>query len=300
MSVLSIKNLTKLSEGRTVLQSLSLELSEGEIIGLLGPKGAGKTTLLSLLAGMHTADSGFAYIGGQSCELGLSKLRTSCGVVLESAMLYGRMTAMENLSFLGKLVGMDGAAAKERASLLMHGLNIWQFRDLPVHKLANSAYKKLRVAASLVNNPKLILWDDVGLELDDRSICEIYDFLTDIVKEERACALISCEDGQYMDFCHSYAVLKGGSILAKGSLEDLMKAADVKLQAVLHTADGQLSLPGFEKDESGSYIRDIDGEGEMEALVRGAVSAGDRILEAVVFRPSIGQVYEQLMAKEVG
>lgn len=300
MNALVINDLTKKFDSLMALRAINLELPEGRILGLVGPQGAGKTTLAKVVCGLTKPTLGSASVCEYSCSESFDKLHKVCGTVLDDALLYGRMTAMENIVFFAKANGLSGQEAREQASELFHGLGIWSCKDLAVQRLTPAAYKKLCVAIALVARPKLLILDDIGEDLDDRSLCEIYDFIRELADREGLSAMIASETGQYMDFCDTFAILSEGQILSKGSYAQLMKNAEMKFRASLKTADGELSLEldGFTKTQDGTFEKEISGESEMTELIERAVNTGNKLLEAKVTKPNLMEIYHRFLYLE--
>jgi ABC-2 type transport system ATP-binding protein len=122
--VLRIENVTKVYGSLVAVRNLSLEVFDGEIFGLLGPNGAGKTTSINILCGLLKPDTGRVLIHGRSITDGDADLRTRVGVCPQNIVLWGTLTCLEQLVFVGEMYGLRGPEARRRAERLLGDLDL--------------------------------------------------------------------------------------------------------------------------------------------------------------------------------
>ena len=130
MNAIAAQGLGKSYDGKTAaLSELTLRVPQGGVCGFLGPNGAGKTTTVKLLTGLLRPTAGECSVMGLSPQNEPERVHALCGVMTETAHLYGNMTGQQNLEFFGQTAGLVRAQAKERAELLLRELELWEARD---------------------------------------------------------------------------------------------------------------------------------------------------------------------------
>lgn len=298
MNAFALNDIVMDCRGELALNSVSLILNEGKLMALVGPKGAGKTELINILTGFMRPSSGSAFVFSYSCDEASERLHKICSPVYQTAKLYGRMTAVENAVFFAKLAGLDSREARETASEIMHKLNIWSVRDTPVFRLGHIQTCRLKIAAALVTQPKLLLIDEIENEIDDRSLCEIYALLKDLVGSTGLTVLVTSETGRHLDFADTFAVMNKGSLISSGEFTDILSSSGLKPKAKLRTLDGVLSGVDFKEDGNGGFFREIENEGEMHELIRSAITAGNKLVEAQYILPDLQEVCASLIGRE--
>jgi putative ABC transport system ATP-binding protein len=166
----------------TVLASIDLTIERGETIGLLGVSGSGKSTLISLLAGLMRPDAGEIWFDGRDMtrldDTARAGLRASrLGVVLQSSNLVPFLTAKENVELAVALAGGDNASHRAAAALADVGLSN-RLDQLP-RRMSGGEAQRVAVAAALVNEPDLLLADEVTGELDSTTAHHVMDVIWD-------------------------------------------------------------------------------------------------------------------------
>src|SRR5699024_9880686 len=169
---------------------------------------------------------------GECSVLGLSpshesqRLHQLAGTVLAGAKLYGNMTLWENLRFFAGLYGLDDNDALERSSFLLHKLDIWEGRDLRVVDLPTGVLRRASLARALMHSPRLLLMDGPSGALDSETAAAIESLLSCVAREEGVTLFLCTSDRAVaQSLCRSFAILKGGVLLAKGDLEALRRGA---------------------------------------------------------------------------
>jgi len=123
-TVLETRNLTKQYGDLTAVDNLSLEIHKGEIFGFLGPNGAGKTTSINMMCGLLKPDAGQVLIQGKSAVGGGSDIRTRVGVAPQEAILWEKLTCLEQLEHLGEMYGLPCREAHWRGTELLETLGL--------------------------------------------------------------------------------------------------------------------------------------------------------------------------------
>lgn len=172
--IISIKNLSKTYILKSVpvhaLSSISLDIMQGEIFGLLGVNGAGKTTLSSILATLHPPTSGQVLYKGKSIYDELMTYRRALGFCPQTQNLDTFLSVEENLIFAGRYFLMPEAEIATRAQELMHELELTRYAQFEVDQLSGGNKQRLLIARALMHRPQIVILDEptVGLDPDIR------------------------------------------------------------------------------------------------------------------------------------
>jgi len=171
---LSIKNVSKVYKDSTqivkALNGVSLTVSRGEVLGLLGVNGAGKTTLSSILATLHPPTSGDVFFKNVSIYKCLWDYRRSLGFCPQQANLDPYLTVEQNLVFAGRYFLLSRQDAQQRADELLEQYNLERYRTVMIEQLSGGTRQRVLIARSVVHKPEIIILDEptVGLDPDIR------------------------------------------------------------------------------------------------------------------------------------
>ncbi len=182
---------TKRFGGKRVLRDVSLSVSGGEILSLVGANGSGKTTLLRIVAGLERLDAGEVWLGPVPLSAAHHEIRRYIGVVDHAPLLYDRLTAVENLQFFARMY--DLAAAEDRITRLLHAFELWPRRDDPVRTFSRGMLQRLAIARAILHEPPVLILDEPDSGLDRESLAMLAGLLAEFRRGERA-VLISTHD----------------------------------------------------------------------------------------------------------
>lgn len=179
MSNLAIQTngLTKVFDGLTAVDSLSLEVNEGEIYGLLGPDGAGKTTTVRLLTTILAASAGVATVAGFDTAKEAEQVRRRIGYVAQNFNLYPDLTVSENMDFFSQIFSESKKDRAERKEELLRFSRLADFMDRRAGQLSGGMQKKLAVSCALVHDPDILFLDEPTSGVDPLSRLELWDIL---------------------------------------------------------------------------------------------------------------------------
>src|SRR5882724_9214947 len=202
-TIMQIRNVTKSfargGEKITVLRNLSLEVGEGEFLGLMGPSGSGKTTLLNLIAGLDRPDSGELRIGGalvsQMTEAQLATWRTrNIGFIFQFYHLLPVLNAYENVELPLLLLPLGAA---QRRTQVLTALDLVGLTDRMHHRpgqLSGGQQQRVGIARAIVTDPTLIVADEPTGDLDARSAEEILNLMGELQRELRKTIIMVTHD----------------------------------------------------------------------------------------------------------
>ena len=162
---ISIQNLCKSFDGKTVLKNISFDLLEGEFLSVLGPSGCGKTTLLRILIGLEKADSGKILKGGKDIS-GLPSSKRGMGIVFQNYALFPNMTVLQNVEYALTLRPETKKTARKIATQTLEQVGLADQMGKRPHQLSGGQQQRVAIARTLATNPDVILLDEPISALD--------------------------------------------------------------------------------------------------------------------------------------
>jgi heme exporter protein A len=159
-----------------VVDGVGFTLRAGDCLALFGPNGAGKTTLLRMLAGLLAPGEGQMLVEGVSIREG-ALARAHVGLVSHASMLYGVLTARENVELAARLYGLPHPAAAAMGALAL--MRVEERADAPVRTLSRGLQQRVSIARAIVHAPRLLLCDEPYTGLDDAGSAALTDVLTE-------------------------------------------------------------------------------------------------------------------------
>jgi len=226
MDAIQTVNLTKKYQlgwrkGRLLaLDSLNLQVREGEVYGLLGPNGSGKSTTLKLILHLVEATEGEAFIFGVPCQKVVSRLHI--GFLPENPYFYRYLTAKETLTFYGKLCGLSGGALDKRIDELITLVGLDRARDRRLAGYSKGMLQRIGLAQALIHDPKLLLLDEPTAGVDPIGSRDIRDLILRLKEMGKTVLLCSHLLAQVQDVCDRIGVLNLGKLILEGEVNQLI------------------------------------------------------------------------------
>lgn len=209
---------------RAAVNDLSLIINKGEIFGLLGPNGAGKTTFISMLCGLFPPSSGEIYINGFTHKTNSKQCKQAIGVVPQEIALYPKLTAWENLMFLGHMYGLKGASLKEEVKHNLSILGLEENMHQKITSYSGGMKRRVNLIAGLLHNPQLLILDEPTVGVDVQSKQAIIEHLKNMNKEKGMTILYTSHHlDEAQDFCTHIAIIDDGKLITQGPTQALIK-----------------------------------------------------------------------------
>jgi ABC-2 type transport system ATP-binding protein len=213
--------LTKIYQNRNIaLNDVTLRLEPGCVLGLLGPNGAGKTTLLRLILGLHRPSAGMAKVFGRRMSPNAANLRRKIGYIPTNPQFPKGMTPLDYLDYMARLFGLPRDVRKPRLASLIRAVELLAQSGQPIAGFSNGMTARLAVAASLINEPDLLIWDEPTLGLDIEARRSMLDLIKTLA-HEKTLILSSHNLSDIDEVCNHAAVLSQGQLIFSGSLQEL-------------------------------------------------------------------------------
>jgi len=202
------------------VKDFSFSVNEGEILGLLGPNGSGKSTTLKLILGLlyptHGRISVFGKLPGDSLA------KRFIGYLPEEDYLYSYLNAYETLDFFGKVFNLPSNIRKERIELLFKMLGIKGYETRPVGEYSKGMARRLGLAQSLINDPKLLILDEPTNGMDPIGSNEIKNILLDLKKKGKTILICSHLLADIESICNRIIILYHGELITEGKVDELL------------------------------------------------------------------------------
>ncbi len=218
--LLQITDLSKQYSKQAALSGVSLEIPHGSIFGLLGPNGAGKTTLIRILNQIIFPDAGEVRLEG----VPLSPMHiTQIGYMPEERGLYKNMTVREQLLYLGQLKGLSRQRAEEQLDFWLNRLEIAHWKGKKLQELSKGMAQKVQFVATILHEPKLLIFDEVFSGLDPIN-AELIKEQVLYLREQGATILFSTHRMESVEsLCDRIALLNRSQLLLSGELKAIKR-----------------------------------------------------------------------------
>ena len=259
------------------VHGISIEVHQGEVVGLIGPDGAGKTSTLRVLGGLQRADDGSATAFGDDCWRERRALHAKLGYLAQRFALYGDLTVDENIQFFALMYGVPNWRKRRRDLLELVGLS--PFNNRIADRLSGGMKQKLALACTLIHSPRALLLDEPTTGVDPVTRREFWRLLADLVSEGLT-LLVATPYLDEAERCTRVLLMHEGSVLADArpqDIRDLMPGAVVEVAATprpaaaeaLSTLDTIVDVSGF-----GTHLHaHLVGEANPVASIREVLAA---------------------------
>lgn len=230
--MISIKDVKKIYSSRqgkvTAVDNVNLEITEGEIFGVIGYSGAGKSTLIRMLNGLEIPTEGSVIVANNEVSKikgsSLRKARQEISMIFQHFNLLWSRTVRENIAFPLEIAGVPKGQRMKRVDELIRLVGLEGREDAYPSQLSGGQKQRVGIARALANNPKVLLCDEATSALDPQTTDSILELLVDINKRlGLTIVLITHEMHVIRKICHRVAVMEGGKVVELGPVLDVFK-----------------------------------------------------------------------------
>jgi len=301
--VIKATGLTKVFGKNIAVDGVDLQVDKGVIFGLVGPDGAGKTTLIRMLCGLINPNQGeVTLMGHPAAEI--EKARKSMGYMPQRFSLYGDLTVMENINFLGSLYKLGRDTINRRADEILAVTGLASFKKRFADNLSGGMKQKLSLTCSLVTRPDMLVLDEPTYGVDPESRKEFWKILYRLNKEGMT-IFVSTPYMDEAELCKQVAFIDKGKITAIGSPSSLKKDFGFKVFEVrAGTRDPEI-FNGLSVLQDVSFYGDKyhvvvkDPAAAVPAIRAWLAGKNVEILSCKEVAPSMEDVFVSLAEKEV-
>jgi len=285
------------------LDGVDLAVPRGAVYGLLGPNGAGKTTSVRVLTTLLRPDAGTARIDGIDVAADPHAVRQRIGLTGQYAAVEERLTARENLGFVGRLFHLPRARVAARADELLERFDLTDAADRVVKGFSGGMRRRLDIAMSLIAEPSVLFLDEPTTGLDPRSRLGMWDVIEELAADGTTVLLTT----QYLEeadrLAEQIVVIDHGRVIAEGSPDELkQRIGGARLSVRIARPENQeRAMSTLTPLCAGDVVSDdartgfsapiIAGDGVVPGVIRALDDAGVDVLDVEVRRPSLDDVF---------
>lgn len=302
-SVIQVQNLVKRFAHVTAVDGISFEVPRGEIFGILGPNGAGKTTTLEIIEGLLPPTSGTTTVLGVDTQRHSEQVKERIGIQLQASAYFDYLTLREILELFGGFYSRHITPDE-----LLGRVNLVEKRDTTLNQLSGGQKQRFTIAASLVNDPELVILDEPTTGLDPQARRRLWEFIQEIHKSGKTVVLTThyMEEAQFL--CHRVAIMDMGKIVALDTPTNLIRGLAAPYEIKLHTTaplnpDDLKGLAGVHEVSAGnstSYTLRVNNATEvLSALLRSTSASGINVEHLEVVPATLEDVFLAITGKQL-
>jgi ABC-2 type transport system ATP-binding protein len=302
---IEIENLTKdyplgfwRKRTRRALDSLSLEVEQGEVFGFLGPNGAGKTTTLKLLMRLIFPTAGTARIRGRSIDD--VAMHAEIGYLPEQPYFYDYLTARELLDYYGRFSGYTRAERNERVARFLKLVGLEAAADLQLRKFSKGMLQRAGIAQAILHDPQVVFLDEPMSGLDPVGRREVRDIILELRRQGRTIFFSTHILSDAEMLCDRVAVLVNGKLQGVGAPGEIVSLAAQGMEILFEVTEDR-ALPSDiagQATKMGARYRIEVPESELYACLARLHDIGARILSVSPVRPTLEDYFLRLVGRD--
>ncbi|MCD1296334.1 ABC transporter ATP-binding protein [Methanocella sp. CWC-04] len=216
------ENLTKIYDGVRAVDSLSLEVKEGEVFGFLGPNGAGKTTAIGMMVGLIEPAEGKCLINGVDVIKNPLDAKRMTGYLPDGVGFYAHLSARQNLKYFSKFYDMESGDADRRIAELLDYVGLAGV-EKPAGSFSRGMRQRLGLAQALLNDPEIIFMDEPTNGLDPQGVMQFRHAINDLARKGKTIFFSSHIMEEVQQVCNTIGIITKGKLIASGTIEDVKR-----------------------------------------------------------------------------
>lgn len=221
MANLAAKDLVKIYKHKRVVDSVSLEVESGSVVGLLGPNGAGKTTTFYMIVGLIRPDGGEVFLDGEEITSYpmYVRARKGIGYLPQEASIFRKLTVEDNILAILETLPLTGPERHNRLRVLLEELNIGHLAGRKAHTLSGGERRRVEITRALVNTPSFILLDEPFAGIDPIAVIDIQRVIGQL--KERGIGVVISDHNvrETLGVCDRAYILSEGALIESGPPE---------------------------------------------------------------------------------
>lgn len=224
--ILATNGLIKKYHGKAVVDGVSLEVGQREVVGLLGPNGAGKTTTFYMMVGLIRPDGGQVTLGGQDISALPMYMRARRGInyLPQEASIFRKLTVENNIRAVLETLDLNRAEREKRLDKLLDDLKISHLRRNKAHSLSGGERRRLEITRALVTEPSFILLDEPFAGIDPLAVADIQNIVRDLKERDIGILISDHNVRETLGVCDRAYILNQGQILEEGIPEEVARS----------------------------------------------------------------------------
>jgi ABC-2 type transport system ATP-binding protein len=305
-AVIEARNLTKRYDGVPVVKGVSFSVAQGEIFGLLGPNGAGKTTTILMMLGLTEVSDGEVRVLGYDPVRQPLQVKRRVGYLPDAVGFYDNLTAVENLRYTGRLIGLDAKEVDGKIRAALDHVGLHDVTDQRVATFSRGMRQRLGIAEILLKDAQIAILDEPTSGLDPQATIELLEIIRNLKQRNVSVLLSSHLLDRVQSVCDRVALFSQGNIVLLGTVDELGRQVlggnfNLDVEAEGAGIEAKLrSIPGVAEVETlgpnqWRLKTDRDIRAETAAVVMGA---GGKLLRLSRETPSLERIYTQYFRTE--
>ena len=300
--IIAVENLTKSYGTVQAVRGVSFEVGESEVFGLLGPNGAGKTTTVEILEGLRTPDSGRVQVCGLDPQSSGDQYKQEIGAVLQSTALPDKLRVAEALNLFASFYSRRRATAD-----LLKRFGLQEKRSTFYMHLSGGQKQRLALAMALVNEPKVLFFDEPTAGLDPQVRREMYDIIEELKREKKTILLTTHYIEEAEKLCDRVAIIDHGRVIAEGTPAELKQRSqgttriEVRLarQETVHALRGLEAVTECRAEDGGYLLHSTRPTQTIVALVKFLEAQENELVSLEIRTPSLEDVFIELTGRRL-
>jgi ABC-2 type transport system ATP-binding protein len=300
--IIQVENLVKSYGDVQAVRGVSFSVEEGEVFGLLGPNGAGKTSTVEILEGLRDLDGGRVSVCGLDPQRDSQALKHEIGAALQSTSLPDKLRVMEALRLFSSFY-----KSRRNPEELLKRFGLEEKRNTFYSQLSGGQKQRLALAMALVNDPKVLFFDEPTAGLDPQVRREIYDIIEELKHEKKTIVMTTHYIEEAERLCDRVAIVDHGKVVALGTPRELKTRSGgttrIEVRLAKPEADGALkSLEGV------ADARELDGAYVIHShrppktivdLVKHLEAEGNELVSLEIASPSLEDVFIEMTGRRL-
>src|SRR5277367_2876239 len=301
-SILQVENLVKSYGDVQAVRGVSFSVEEGEVFGLLGPNGAGKTSTVEILEGLRSLDSGRVSVCGLDPQRDSTALKHEIGAALQSTSLPDKLRVMEALRLFASFY-----KRRRNPEDLLKRFGLEEKRNAFYSQLSGGQKQRLALAMALVNDPKVLFFDEPTAGLDPQVRREIYDIIEELKREKKTIVMTTHYIEEAERLCDRVAIVDHGKVVALGTPRELKTRSGGTTRIEVRLAKPELD-GAMKRLEGVADARELDGVHVLHSnrppqtivsLVKHLEAEGNELVSLEIASPSLEDVFIEMTGRRL-
>lgn len=300
--ILQVEKLVKRYGEVEAVRGVSFNVQEGEVFGLLGPNGAGKTSTVEIMEGLRTPDSGRVSVCGLDPQKNPQELKHEIGAALQATSLPDKLRVIEALRLFASFYRRHRSPDE-----LLKRFGLEEKRNAFYSQLSGGQKQRLALAMALVNDPKVLFFDEPTAGLDPQVRREIYDIIEELRREKKTIVMTTHYIEEAERLCDRVAIVDHGTVIALGTPRELKERSGDKTRLEVRLA----------RPEPQDILKNLEGVSECRilgdscilhcqrppqaivSLVKHLESTGNELVSLEIATPSLEDVFIELTGRRL-
>ncbi|MDN8627246.1 ABC transporter ATP-binding protein [Corynebacterium ureicelerivorans] len=291
MTTIEIQNLHKRFGNVQALDGMGFTVRDGEMYGFVGSNGAGKSTTMRIALGVLAADSGEVLLDGHPLD---DDSRRRIGYMPEERGLYGKEKILDQLVFLAKLHGVDGASAKQRGTELLEALGLGERLNDKLDDLSLGNQQRVQLAASLIHDPDILILDEPFSGLDPVAVDVMSTMLTERARQGVPVIFSSHQLDLVQRLCDRVGIVTRGRMVAEGTVDELRDQGPIRYRVGTTTRGWIPDGVALVHDSADHVVLEAQSTDDDQRILQAAMAAGP-VHEFTRVVPDLAELFKEVV-----